>query len=241
MSYKRAKLMPVQIFAIALAAMLASGAGAYLAVRATNQPIDAKPAVHLIQLRAKLAEAEKLAGVDVDSLVKLMQTHVPRPVSTLNAGSDTTMALELVTARENLAAAHQELANLRERLSKGFITERFVTVTDVKRAYALIEPKLMMSVDSLTNGAVIVTVANRRQLAHIGQRIDIKLDDCSCFLTLVETSYKEAKFVFGCERIGAPPEGQPEAEASVGDVAPTNAPDAEASAVEARAIEVSRR
>lgn len=106
--------------------------------------------------------------------------------------------LYAATLREERMAL--DLAALREHVTTGMTQLREVRVLKPRTAYALIEPKLMMSVEALTQGGLVVHYAKATTFLNVGQRVDLKLEDgCKCFLVLLESTRRGARFLFGCE------------------------------------------
>lgn len=127
-------------------------------------------------------------------------------------------------------ALRAQIDALRAELMTGYDSGVHLVVDVPERAYPLLLPKLMMSVDMLGGGPLLVTLGDMTTLMRIGSRRDLEIDGQRCFLVLVESVRGRANFLFGCERdpdpltAGAARRGQLAPEATI--VVPRPAPDA---------------
>ncbi len=130
------------------------------------------------------------------------------------AGGDTVLA-EIRAMGERLDARLEQadvladrlradLDALREQLAHGFVENRTIEITEARTAYALVEPKLMLSVEALSGGALIVNFGTQTRNIRVAQRLDFDHGDCNCFLLLAESERDRAVFEFGCERENSP-------------------------------------
>ncbi len=78
------------------------------------------------------------------------------------------------------------------------IGPREVVVEQTDRAYMLVAPRLMLGVTALRGGRVGAVFGDRLEYFDVGQRIDFRFEDRSCFLVLTESVRDRAHFVFGC-------------------------------------------
>ena len=92
-----------------------------------------------------------------------------------------------------------EIAALHEQLDQGFVRSRRVLVSEVDRAYPLLPPKLMLSVERLAGGSLQVYFGDQSARFAIGQRIDFQEGPCDCFLVLMRSDRGAAEFAFGCD------------------------------------------
>lgn len=75
-----------------------------------------------------------------------------------------------------------------------------IHITTSSRGYWLIAPKLMLAVEHLGGGDLRIKFADRFERIRIAERKDFQIDDCMCFLILVESVKGKAVFQFGCEK-----------------------------------------
>ncbi|MEL6999021.1 MAG: hypothetical protein AAFP68_12230 [Pseudomonadota bacterium] len=115
--------------------------------------------------------------------------------------SELALHREALREAEDRASRHAlEASVLRQQTMNGYVADARVEVTEANVAYALVAPKLMMSVQSLAGGSVIATFADRRRLFHVGQYHEFNIDVCECFLLLESSQHGKAVFRFGCKK-----------------------------------------
>ena len=138
------------------------------------------------------------------------QTSTDDPATLLQAERDRTrdqldhFRAKLNRAEANLDRMSTDLASMRDQITEGYVHHRQVVVRANKTAYPLVEPKLMLSVDTLHGGSVLTYFGTQSYVFAVGQRVDFRLKDCECYLLLKESTTEKAVFAFGCERAEPP-------------------------------------
>lgn len=151
-------------------------------------------------LKVKLAEAESHAAFDLPALQK--SVNALRRVANDRTAQTERFALlqaSLSRSEQELATRDAEIALLQEQLSNGFVQYKRVVLTEAQSAYALVPPKLMLSVDALRGGPLTAHFGNETADFVVGKRVDFNLGPCDCFLVLMRSTPGSADFAFGCD------------------------------------------
>lgn len=109
----------------------------------------------------------------------------------------------LEEAESRAAKSENELAAIEQQLTKGYVEDKRVVITESNVAYPLIQPKLMVSVQSLSGGTVIATFADQRKVFYVGQYVELQIEACQCYLLLESSARGKAVFRFGCKEENA--------------------------------------
>lgn len=102
-----------------------------------------------------------------------------------------------------MAFLKSEVEWMRDRMGEGYLHLRKVVVDETYKAVSLIEPKLMLSVKTLSGREVVTTFGNFTHSFSVGERFDFAFEDCNCFLLLAESERDRAVFNLGCEQSDA--------------------------------------
>lgn len=116
-----------------------------------------------------------------------------------DSGPDPRIGALLRRASQRLQSQDARIAALTKRLQSGYAHRRIVEIERAQVAYPLLPPKLMISVQALTGGSLITHFSDRTQIVAVGRRVDIVVDGLTCFLILLESRRRSARFDFGCE------------------------------------------
>ncbi|MBY8976132.1 hypothetical protein KHP62_09965 [Rhodobacteraceae bacterium NNCM2] len=118
----------------------------------------------------------------------------------ISSGVSTLDALALVArASQRLHAQDKEIAALRQQIDYGLVRDRIVVINKVATAYTLAPPKLLMSVKSLSGGAITAYFGDKTRFFNVGQRVDLSVGTRNCFLILLDSVRGQATFRFGCD------------------------------------------
>lgn len=136
------------------------------------------------------------------SLAKMEQKLLSQQQETqkLQTALDATKSL----AKYQLAQTEARIEAMRTAVTSGYVASREVEVTETDRGYWLVEPKLMIGVQNLSGGALLVNFADRFETFRIGERKDLAVGGCDCYLILTESKRGRAKFYFGCSERETP-------------------------------------
>lgn len=105
----------------------------------------------------------------------------------------------LADAESRAAKSETELEAIQQQIMKGYVEDKRVVITESNVAYPLIQPKLMVSVQSLVGGTVIATFADQRKVFYVGQYVELQIETCECYLLLESSERDKAVFRFGCK------------------------------------------
>lgn len=133
-----------------------------------------------------------------------MATPATPPAVPVNAAASNqvkALQADLGVATRALARLSSDYDVLRAQLKKGFVQDRIVVVTQPDTVHTLVEPKLVLAVGDLIGSSVYAVFGTTSRWFTVGERYDFRLDDCTCFLLLLESRRDWAKFRFGCEKL----------------------------------------
>lgn len=102
-------------------------------------------------------------------------------------------------ASKRIHAQDKEITALRQQIDYDLIRDRIVVINKIATAYSLVPPKLLMSVKSLSGGAIIAYFGDKTRFFNIGQRVDLEVGGRKCFLILLDSVRGQATFRFGCD------------------------------------------
>ncbi|MEM8554068.1 MAG: hypothetical protein AAGF71_04485 [Pseudomonadota bacterium] len=121
-----------------------------------------------------------------------------------DAREDLETARQIAEARtaeleSELSRLRSEIAWLHTHMGDGYLHLRKVSLNRVHTAYALLPPKLLISVHSLRGNDVIATFGSETHQFSVGERYDFSFEDLTCFLQLAAMEQGHATFDFGCQ------------------------------------------
>ena len=134
------------------------------------------------------------------AVLKAPQSAPAIELEAIAARLENTLERKLELRAQDNQAGRQPVTTIDEQFDDRFERLQTIEITSTSRGYWLVAPKLMLAVQHLGGGDLRIKFADRYEQIRVGQRLDLRVDDCRCFLVLTESVKAKAIFQFGCEK-----------------------------------------